>query len=245
MARSCLFCGSRKELTKEHVYPAWLYRALNIGGPITLMYGDEALRTTPRLDTTLREVCAACNGGWLNDLERTFRGVMLNALQGHVREPTLLDRAAQQVVATWAIKTWLLLERTSLHVRGMAIESPGTLLTMRRDNAPSNTSRVSIGAVRIMDSTFSWLSSSRLRRAGEDYTFGVVGVLTIGAVVFHISGAVQPPRGGRAATLGTDPKWFVPIWPSDIPQVSWPPPSIFTLDELRLRWPGNRDLLVA
>ncbi len=244
MARSCLFCGSRKKLTKEHVYPAWLYRALNIGGPITFMYGDETVRITPRLDTTLREVCGACNNGWLHDLEHTFRSVMLNALQGHIGEPTVLNPGAQQVVATWAIKTWLLLERATVHLRGMAIESPGTLLTLRRDNAPSDTSRVSIGAVRITDGTFSWLSSSRLRRVGEDYEFGVVGVLTIGAVVFHISGAVEPPRGGRSAILGTDPEWFVPVWPRHVPEVSWPPPSIFTLDELRRRWPGNRVLLV-
>src|SRR6266511_2152327 len=100
MARSCLFCGSRKKLTKEHVYPAWLYRALNIGGPITFMYGDETVRITPRLDTTLREVCGACNNGWLHDLEHTFRSVMLNALQGHSGEPTVLNPGAQQDVAS-------------------------------------------------------------------------------------------------------------------------------------------------
>jgi hypothetical protein len=244
MARSCLFCGSRKKLTKEHVYPAWLYRALNIGGPITLMYGNEALRTTPRLNTTLREVCATCNNGWLHDLEHTFRSVMLGAIQGHIREPTVLNPGAQQVVATWAIKTWLLLERASLHVRGMAIESPGTLLAMRRDNAPSDTSRVSVGAVRITDGTLSWLSSSRLRRAGEDYEFGVVGVFTIGAVVFNVSGAVEPPPGGRAGFAPLRSDSWVSIWPRHVEEVSWPPSSIFTLDELRRRWPGNRVLVM-
>lgn len=82
VARSCLFCGSRRNLTKEHVYPAWLHRALGIGGPIALMYGSETVRVTRRLDTTLREVCAVCNNGWLHDLERSFGSLMLNALQG-------------------------------------------------------------------------------------------------------------------------------------------------------------------
>lgn len=243
-SRSCLFCSSRRKLTKEHVYPTWLYKALAVGGPITMMYGDETLRTTPRLDATLREVCATCNNGWLNELEHTFRSVMLDAIQGHVREPTVLDPEAQQVVATWAIKTWLLLERVNAHLRGMAIESPGTLMALRRNNAPSETSRVSIGAVRITDSTFSWLSSSRLRRVGADYDFGVVGVLTIGAVVFHIAGAAEPPRDRQAVVINASPEWFVPVWPRQVPEVRWPPTSIFTLDELRLRWPGNRVLLV-
>jgi hypothetical protein len=208
------------------------------------MYGDEMVRTTRRLDTTLREVCATCNNGWLHDLERKFRSVMLEALQGHTQPPTVLNPGAQQVVATWAIKTWLLLERTQVNLRGMAIESPDTLLSMYRNNAPSESSRVSIGAVRITDSTFSWLSSSRLRRAGETYDFGVVGVLTIGAVVFHISGAVEPPSGGRSGFQVGGPDWFVPVWPRHEPEVNWPPPSIFTLDQLRRLWPGNRILLV-
>jgi hypothetical protein len=208
------------------------------------MYGDEAVRVMPRLDTTLREVCAACNHGWLHDLERSFRSLMLNALKGHVREPTILTPGQQQVVATWAIKTWLLLERAQVFMRGMAIESPDTLSRMRRHNAPSDSSRVSIGAVRITDNTFSWLSSSRLRRAGEDYDFGVVGVFTIGAVVFHVAGAVEPPPGGRAGFEVGGPDWFVPVWPSHVGEVRWPPVSIFTLDDLRRDWPGHRVRIV-
>lgn len=147
-------------------------------------------------------------------------------------------------MATWAIKTWLLLERAQLAIRGMAIESPDTLMALRRDNAPSDSSRVSIGAVRITDNTFSWLSSSRLRRAGEDYDFGVVGVFTIGAVVFHLSGAVEPPPTGRAGFEVGGPEWFAPVWPSNVRAVRWPPASIFTLDDLRRDWPGHRVRIV-
>jgi hypothetical protein len=235
-----LFCGSAKALTREHVYPAWLYRALGVGGPITLIHGDEEVRRTPQLDTTLREVCATCNHGWLHDLEQAFRSSMLEALRGHVQPPTSLDAEQQRVVAMWAIKTWLLLERAQVHLRGMAIESPDTLLNMRRADGPSDSSRVSIGAVRLTDNTLSWLSSSRLRRVGEDYDFGVVGVFTIGAVVFHLSGAVEPPPGGRAGFQVGGPDWFVPLWPNKVPVVRWPPPSIFRLDDLRRDWPGHQ-----
>lgn len=119
---------------------------------------------------------------------------------------------------------------------------------MRRNNAPSTSSRVAIGAVRITDSTFSWLSSSRLRRAGDDYEFGVVGVFTIGAVVFHIFGPVEPPYGRqpRGIDIGSGMRdRLIPIWPSQIEEVRWPPPTIFTLDDLRQQWPGNRVLIVA
>lgn len=238
--RSCLFCGSRTKLTKEHVYPKWLYRAFNVGGPITFMLGDDAVRTTRGLSTTLREVCEECNHGWLHDLERAFRSVMLNALLGHVRQPTTLNSGAQQVVATWAIKTWLLLERTHVGIRGMAIESPDELFRLRRDDAPSDSSRVWLGAVRITDNTLSWLSSMLVRTG--DYVSGVVGVFTIGAVVFHVFGPVEPPDGRRARMLdiGADMRdWFVPIWPNQVEEVSWPPPAIFTLDDLQRNWPGN------
>lgn len=246
-SRSCLFCGSRANLTREHVYPRWLSRALKIGGPITLMLGDDVIRTTPGLSTTLREVCASCNNGWLHELEGSFRSVMETALQGYVREPTVLDAGAQQVVATWAIKTWLLLERTHIGLRGMAIESPDELRRMRSTNAPANSSRVALGAVRITDSTFSWLSSMRVRRAGDDHEFGVIGVFTIGAVVFHIFGPVEPPEGRRAGGIDIGPAmqdWYVPIWPSHLEEVRWPPQEIFTLDELRRRWPGDRVMIV-
>lgn len=242
MPRSCLFCGSDTDLTKEHVYPTWLYRALNVGGPITMMLGNDVVRTTPGLSTTLREVCRACNNGWLNDLERSFRSLMLDALLGHVREPTILNSDAQRVVATWAVKTWLLLERTSIRLRGRAFESPGELLGLRRDSAPAASSRVWLGAVRITDNTMSWLSSLAVRGRDDDYEAGVVGVFTIGAVVFHIYGPFEPPVGRPARDLGITSAMqdrFVSIWPSQSEEARWPPPSIFTLDDLRQHWPGG------
>jgi hypothetical protein len=240
--RACLFCGSRTNLTKEHVYPKWLYRAFNVGGPITLMLGDNAVRTTPGLDVTLREVCGTCNNGWLHDLEGAFRSVMQDALLGHVRNPTILNSGAQRVVATWAIKTWLLLERAAIGLRGMAIESPDELVRLRRDDAPSDSSRVWIGAVRITDNTLSWLSSLLVRSPDNDHVRGVVGVFTIGAVVFHVFGPVEPPDGRPASALdiGANMRdWFVPIWPNQVEEVSWPPVAIFTLDDLQRHWPGN------
>jgi hypothetical protein len=246
MARSCLFCGSRSDLTREHVYPKWLYRALKVGGPMTLMLGEEVIRTAPGLDSTLREVCGACNHGWLHDLEHAFRSVMENALLGHIREPTVLNTGAQQVVATWAIKTWLLAKRAFGGIRGKTFESPDTLQRLRRENAPSQSSRVWIGAVRVMDSTFSWLSSLACRDADDDYEFGVVGVFTIGAVVFHVYGAFEPPPGRQARLLhvGADMRdSLVPIWPSQVEEVRWPPITILTSVDLQRHWPGGGVIL--
>jgi len=47
------------------------------------MLGNDAVRITTGLSPTLREVCEACNNGWLNDLEGTFKSLMLDALLGH------------------------------------------------------------------------------------------------------------------------------------------------------------------
>jgi hypothetical protein len=246
LSRSCVFCRSGTKLTKEHVYPTWLYRALNVGGPITLMLGDDAVRTTAGLGTTLREVCEACNSGWLNDLEGAFKPLMLDALLGHAREPTILNADGQRIVATWAVKTWLLLERTAIRLRGRAFESADELLGLRRDGAPAASTRVWLGAVRIADNTMSWLSSLPVRGRDDNYECGVVGVFTIGAVVFHIYGPFAPPVGRLARDLGISDAMkdrFVPVWPCQAEAVRWPPPSIFTLDDLRQHWPGGGEIV--
>jgi hypothetical protein len=111
-SRSCVFCGASSNLTKEHVYPKWLRRALGTDVPVWIVRNrggvDEVIRPATPFDVTLREVCRDCNNGWLHELEATFRAVMLPALQDKTSPVTVLDSESQQVVAAWALKTWLL-----------------------------------------------------------------------------------------------------------------------------------------
>lgn len=242
-----MFCGSRDNLTKEHVYPRWLYRAMGVGGTVQIVRNtdgkDEVIRSARAFDVTVREVCRECNNGWLNDLEQAFRTAMLPALQGHTRPPTSLGIGSQEVVATWAIKTWLLAERAAHQIRGGSVESPGTLLHLRREHAPPKTTQVWLGAVRVSDNTFTWLSSLSVRdTAGRSR--GTVGAFTVGAVVFVIYGPMRPPDGvrGRYVKIGGDA--LVQVWPHEIDEARWPPPTILTPADLPRLWPSGGSIVV-
>jgi hypothetical protein len=62
------------------------------------------------LNLVLRgEICACCNNGWLSGLERAVQPILQPMVVS--ARPTALDAPAQALIAAWAVKTVLLLER--------------------------------------------------------------------------------------------------------------------------------------
>lgn len=116
--RSCVFCGVGGKLTAEHVWPAWLDQFIPAipGGMTGYNHkhgtsdgGFESLFEYKRLDHRARIVCKLCNGGWMNDLENRARPFLKEMISGG---PVALDADAQQVIAAWAAKTAMCVERT-------------------------------------------------------------------------------------------------------------------------------------
>lgn len=107
-SRSCVFCGSTSNLTREHVLPDWL---TEIGlGPTPSEHRFGRLNRVPRpwparpFTTTVKMVCAACNNGWLSALEGAAKPVLKPLIRGDSRH---LSDDDQILIAAWTYKTAL------------------------------------------------------------------------------------------------------------------------------------------
>src|SRR5262249_30663678 len=97
--------------------PQWARRALAGHGPVDVFITNVADEEAPGkrvqhladVNITLADaICAACNNGWLSRLESAVQPFLEPMTLRHQR--TELDRNAQADLATWAVKTVLLLE---------------------------------------------------------------------------------------------------------------------------------------
>src|SRR5260221_14474873 len=116
MTASCIFCGTQARLTREHVFAQWL-RAIFADPLVTgsVVYRQSAQPGGPPvarshrgdwLDTQARVVCASCNNGWMNQTEESVRAVLPKVIKG---SQVLLTQEQQEALATWAVKTILML----------------------------------------------------------------------------------------------------------------------------------------
>ena len=112
---SCVLCGaSGDRLTDEDVIPKWALRALNVQGPITIGVREEAAEqqhvgTRRTFKVVLDDgLCPTCNNVRLSQLENDVKAIL--APMAVEPRPTTLTTASQKLLATWAVKTVLLLE---------------------------------------------------------------------------------------------------------------------------------------
>jgi hypothetical protein len=121
--RVCVFCGA-SPLTREHVFPRWLTAVLPeqerwrgqttvtaIGEQVNDLDLPLASRTMGErfTEATVVRVCAPCNHGWMNDLEREVRSDLTLLVEGATG---LVPAKRSSSLATWVAKTCLMAEFT-------------------------------------------------------------------------------------------------------------------------------------
>ena len=232
------------KLTLEHAYPRWLGRLLGISGASPVIYSTSSkrnIRQAPEIDLAIREVCADCNNGWLHDLERAFRAVMSGPILGlPLTVPMPVE--VQLVVATWAVKTWLLLEQVWGAMRGGTGASPMKMLQyMRENNEPPPGTVVWIGAIEIGSRRLRAAIGSMPVQSPSKPPFGVLGVFTIGSVLFNVYvpaffGDAPIPKTMYNLGLAANP-YLIQIWPHEVEEVGWPPEGILPEADLERIWP--------
>lgn len=115
MPRDCIFCGQRT-FGKEDALPRWLGKLLLKGRKPKMIFD---LRTTGYVEDhrywTIRElavrvqaVCKDCNNGWMSNLEAAMQSLASPMIDSGT--PTVLDVNRQTLMATWAVKTAIVLE---------------------------------------------------------------------------------------------------------------------------------------
>jgi hypothetical protein len=232
---SCVFCGATGPLTKEHVFPVWLrdlfpdvtevdnvrhYAELDGSKASTDEWGGGAFTST------VRDVCASCNNGWMSNLEREAQ-VVLTPLIGD--KATNLDPTAMATAATWATKTAL--------VSGLAVPGEREMIAPEmyrwfgeyRQPLPGGI--VWLGRY---EGDGQWPIS--LHQHGGSFTtedsdeeYGLFHVVfAIGHLVLAVFGHELP---GDPPLSGAASRTRLLIWPSTKP-IRWPPPLSMTQERM-------------
>jgi hypothetical protein len=241
--RPCLFCGSISSVSREHVIPRWVNKQLAIRG-----VSQERAGTVYRLDAlsvVLPQVCVKCNTGWMNDLEKRVAPVLGPMLLGPAL-PVALDPVQQARLATWAVKTSLLLTyRTFKTESGGWIPADNLrwLYQHGRSDLPPPGARVWLGGLRPRDAATSRNLSASVQAQclldGTAEPVAHVGTFSLGHVLFQVFCC----EAHNAALSAESEAWLTPaaefqsalmqITPSST-VVHWPPDAVFATDAVQI-----------
>ena len=118
MRGRCVMCDGPGPLTDEHVISKNVRKQLPLLSAVTETFAGITSKPRNVLHLVLKKaVCAKCNGGWMSDLEDDV--VAAIGFQFANAVTTRIDPSQQERIATWAIKTALLIEmHTSARGKG-------------------------------------------------------------------------------------------------------------------------------
>jgi len=70
--KKCAYCGSTKNITREHIIPAYLYSVIQELGKKSSGWIEKAGKAVGG-EQTVKDVCSTCNNGVLSDLDSTSK----------------------------------------------------------------------------------------------------------------------------------------------------------------------------
>lgn len=260
---ACILCGlALDEPSSEHVIPQWARREFDIQGKVTIdARRDEAsadhwrVGSMQHLNITLDDaICKDCNTVWLNrELERPAQPI-LAPMAGRAK-PTALNAAHQSLLATWAVKTVLLLELAICQKYPGVRPVPGYQATaqelawLRLYKEPPPRSLIWLGCWDCLRETpVNYApSSAPLRTADGALVEGHFTTFALGYVVFQVFTvdfiAAEQHRASSWNTKAPPSlhSALPRIWPTpSAADIEWPPPAFKNDEWARLvNWDGN------
>jgi hypothetical protein len=220
MSRNCVFCGGTP-LSNEHAWPDWLQEELRTPGSIVSMrWGATAPFTRvdqKDLKVKVKRVCAQCNNHWMSRLEEA-KDVLLPVIRGQVKQ---IPEAQQQLVATWAVKTVMMLQFTPIVQAGQVIHEslyhelfgqqdrpPATVVVWTGYEASEPAPGAGLG--------LRGLAIGRVDRSGlestPDYHLGFEATMLVRHLVLKVMGHAGPPEL-RVLDEVVAPPTLELIWP--------------------------------
>jgi hypothetical protein len=208
----------------------------------------------PDLNIVLEDrICAPCNNGWLAGIEKQVRPLLKPMAVS--AERTMLDSAAQQLLALWAIKTCLLLElafRQKYPSRRLTEgykATPQELAWLWKRNEPPPRSMVWLGCWDCQQVTPLNYEPARadLKAADDVPVTGHFTTYTLGFVAFQVFTLdfISAEQHGAPSWNRNPPKSLMQalprIWPPQptAQPLAWPPPPFRKGDWSRLvTWNG-------
>ena len=204
-----VFCGATGSPSTEHVIPKWVRKALQIREPVKEYSGSTYVSAAETLAIVFHEVCVRCNSGWVESLETATRPVLepllLGATPGTSR---VLDPDQQAIVATWTVKTSLLLALSKFRGQDHGWIPVSTLQWLRQHHdtlIPPPGTRVWMGGLSTSDIPAS-VQGACLYNADREPAAQCV-TFSVGCVLFQVFATEQKDADPRRTTR---PGWRPP-----------------------------------
>ena len=226
MARRCIFCGN-SPVSKEHAVPLWAAKLVKADPRFRPPDHVTHTRRTPKrthewqgndVDVTAKCVCAACNNGWMAEIEDRAKPLLTPMILGNRISLTMQE---QEAITSWVTLRSLLFRYTS-----EPVEAPDRdwLEYFREHRLPSPASYAWLAAYR-GDAMFHYSSHTlsvirypdKPRRAEWETANGINVTFTIGDLIANFLWI----RQGKPGNL--DPQGFIRVWPTSDTATGWPP----------------------
>jgi hypothetical protein len=246
MARRCVFCHG-EPVNQEHALPRWLARLFSdeiVDFERTLQLGNAEPEVRPwrgrPFSATVGGPCASCNNGWMSDLEVQAAPLLTPLIRN---QDAQLDAGEQHVIATWAIKTMLMLRLIAADDDDRELDDD-IYGWIQRTRSPPPAEQIWIASYAGEDQwpmSFHYFGAY-IRPPGEADGFqpnAHCASFAVGHLAFGLAG--HRLADGPAAVPSLPSAAVRPIWPAYGDAVEFPPPLALASDgELRsLATPGQ------
>jgi hypothetical protein len=180
--------------------------------------------STLKPELIVKHLCGNCNNGWMSRLERETKPIIISLLEDSLEA---VDSNIQAVLATWAVKTAMVLEAFDPTRPWFYTDAERERMRLKGDIPP----RTEVCVAKCIDQPDVFSAANDLR--SDDSGFGVRARLTtmaFGALAVQVLTLRTPsdiPETTRVTYDISDGPWgdvLVPVWPiNNIPH-KWPPP---------------------
>jgi len=231
-AAACLFCGERGS-SREDVFALWISALFAAATPF-------ALKTTAGRNKTdlvkfavySRAACVDCNTGWMSSLEQNVKPLLSPALFG---QHVAWDADEQLLVAAWAFKTGLMLDRSNLTAQKVPLAH---FRYLRDHQRPPDASQVSLGVYRPDPGQPHQGATAGVGAGPESHRDSYRISFSVGQAVFVVHGHAGDGRAFQVQQSSVLPsRLWVPLWntlpclwPRTATVFRWPPPDGFALN---------------
>lgn len=224
--RSCLFCSEHPS-TKEDAWPTWLVKRFPVSTNARMFMERAGVElpdwpvTRPRL--ALKWLCAACNNGWMSRLEAKAKPIIESLLED---TSTSIDPAPQVTLATWAVKTAMVLE-AFYPDRAWFFSAEERAAMRLHHRIPS---RTSVWLAKCVNQRDIYSAGVDLGTGhGPEDVRGFAVTMAFGSIAFQVMTARIPARvpSHVAVTYGVSnhpwPEILVDLSPASEAAKTWPP----------------------
>jgi hypothetical protein len=240
---ACSYCGAAKPLTREHAYPAWVYRRLGIEGrPAQRVINNVPKEGDELLAEVIQALCRECNGSWAVPEQKVSKWIGDSMLDWS--RPYQLGPHQRLLVAAWAVKTALMLELAQRDARTPSFAPPSHFRWFyehREAPVPPPGCRVWIFGAGA-DPQIPMTAGAMVLSSPHDYppkaylatfTIGFVGFQVFGPDVlrYREDGEAMVDRAPPLEPQNAPATFLTRIWP-DAPVFRWPPTRHIDFDQI-------------